>query len=169
MTKEQIFAFLKAPFSKSFITSYFFSFFGLLSVPFLSRLVGLLFKNLEKIEHLSKEELSPFLADLLQKNIFWGEVLSAGLGIVLAYVFLSSYALLLTHKTAISKRGLFNAERFVLPFSEIVCTVPKFVCFVLLCSLASIIFVGGLVLFSTLVVALGTMVSKARLVSRFRK
>ena len=92
MTKEQIFAFLKAPFSKSFLIAYAACLFVLLATPLFSTLMQLLFANLETINRLPEKEVSTFIANLLMENVQIADVLLAAVGLFLSWLLLSSYS-----------------------------------------------------------------------------
>ena len=156
MKKEQIIAFLKAPFSKSFIISYLFCLLLLLATPLISSITHLLFKNFETIEKLSEKESSLFILNLIKDNFNISYLLMAIIGLIASFIFLSTYALLLTHETITSKRGIFDAERISLKLSDILLTIPKFLGFGLLVFFATFI---SLALFLLIAILIGSVIN----------
>ena len=147
MKKEQFFGFLKAPFSRSFIISYLFSFFFLFSVPLLSHILSALFRNIDMLKATPEDEVSGVLITLLKDNIDKGDLVWAGFGLLIGWILISSYSLLLTHKTAASGKDVFDAERLSLNLGDILWAVPKFFGYSLLtlCAISFFIFVLGFV------------------------
>ncbi|MBR6412346.1 MAG: hypothetical protein IKS41_04210 [Alphaproteobacteria bacterium] len=153
MTKKQILGFIKAPFSKSFIIAYLFSFFSLLVVPLISNAISAIFSKLNEIEKLSQDEAIKRIFGILKDQISYADVIAAVVGICIFIFLLSLYYFLLVHKTVVEKKDIFEASQISLKISEILSVTFKYLGFLL-------IFLSGFllpILFTAVLVLIGTL------------
>lgn len=157
MTKKQVLNFFKAPFSKSFIVAYFFSFFMLMAVPLISEAIYVLFDKIEDLNVLEQNEaIKLFFTSLMERVDAW-DVVMAVIGFFISYFLFSLYFFLLVHKTVSENKGIFDFSCISLKLTEILSVALKYFCFML-------IYFGGLLLpfLAGIVLALlGFLVSQA--------
>ena len=139
MTQKQFFNFIKAPFGKSFIVAFIFSFFSLLAVPLVSDVLFTLINVGDKLDAVPQEERLAFFMQAFSGSTPFSDILVAGVGLFAYLLLLSVYGFALTHKTVKENKGVFDASRLSLSLSEIFSAFFKYIGFVL-------IFVAGIVL-----------------------
>ena len=108
MTKKQVLNFFKAPFSKSFVVAFAFSFFSLLAVPLVSAALSTFLDEIEEIYALSDEDAAKLFFTSLMERVDAYDVTIAVIGVIVAYFLFSLYYFLLVHKTVEENKGIFD-------------------------------------------------------------
>lgn len=136
MTKQQLFGFLKAPFSRSFITSYMLTLVSLLCLPLLARTIDF-YREIDVPAFLAapRELEASLLSDFFLTEPMLVCMGMAIIGIILFCLITQSYTLCLTHRTVVANGPILDAQPMVVRAWKVLKTIPKMFLYGLACIL----------------------------------